>query len=436
MNLKKYLVFLIGVTLLLVACSNNGDSESTNKDSKKDIKKEEPQQEVKADFPEAATDAENIVKEDPGSFIKNGKQSINPDKVLEKIPSSANVDEAYNGLVSMLHADFSNVNEAYENYNPEFMYLLKKEEEVDEENVVILLDSSGSMAGQVSGGTKMDLAKDALKRFSSSLPEDANVLLRAYGHKGSNDDSDKELSCSSNEVFYELNTYDEKTFNEALSQFEPTGWTPLGDAISSVQSDLKGKAGEGVKNNIYIVSDGVETCDGDPVEEAKNLHESDLDVTVNIIGFNVDTEGRNQLEDAADAGGGVYKTVNSKVELNNALDQLVDEAHESIEADLASAKANIAVNKEHLRKIKQLDEIQSTFNDVVQTEEDLLYKAAQELYYREKISKEQEELLKEKIDKRSDVLLDYSNKKREELSEVTKEKKEEMFDLIDEKRAS
>ncbi|TKD66329.1 VWA domain-containing protein [Pseudalkalibacillus hwajinpoensis] len=323
--MKRYFVFIIGITcLLLTACSNNSESNGKNN------KEEKPVEEAKADFPQAESDAAAIVKEEQGTLIESGKQSINPDKVLENIPSSVNVEEAYNGLVSMLHADYSDVNEAYENYNSEFMDLSKKEEKVEEENVVILLDSSGSMAGQVNGGTKMDLAKDALKRFSSSLPEDANVLLRAYGHKGSNADGDKELSCSSNEVFYDLGTFDEQTFNQALSRFEPTGWTPLGDAIHSVQSDLNGKTGESVKNNVYIVSDGVETCDGDPVEEAKNLHQSDLDVTVNIIGFNVDTEGRKQLEDAADAGGGVYKTVNSKVELNKTLDQLLDEAHQSI----------------------------------------------------------------------------------------------------------
>ncbi|WP_270183003.1 VWA domain-containing protein [Alkalihalobacillus sp. CinArs1] len=434
--MKKYLLILVGlVCLLLAACSNNEESASQNN---KDNKQEEQQQEEKADFPEAATDAQSIVKGSPGSLIKSGsgKQSINPDDILKEIPSSADAETAYNGLVSMLHADYSEVHAAYEDYNPEFASLTSEEEKIDEENVVILLDSSGSMAGQVSGGTKMDLAKDALKRFSSNLPEDANILLRAYGHKGSNDDSDKELSCSSNEVFYDLDTYDENTFNEALGQFKPTGWTPLGDAISSVQSDLKGKTGERVKNKVYIVSDGVETCDGDPVSEAEKLHHSDLEVTVNIIGFNVDTEGRRQLEDAAEAGGGVYKTVNSKVELNNTLNQLLNDAHKSIQADLASAKADIAVNKEHLQKNKEVDEIRATFNDIVQTEEDLLYKAAQELYFEEKITKEEVELLKEKITQRSDTLLDYSEKKHDELSESIKVEKEKMFDKIDEKTAS
>ena len=32
-------------------------------------------------------------------------------------------------------------------------------------NVEILLDASGSMAGRVSGGVKMDLAKEAIRKF-------------------------------------------------------------------------------------------------------------------------------------------------------------------------------------------------------------------------------------------------------------------------------
>ena len=42
------------------------------------------------------------------------------------------------------------------------------------------------------------------------------------------------------------------------------------------------------------MSDGIETCDGNPVQEAKRLANSDLNVKVNIIGFNVNDEGQKQ----------------------------------------------------------------------------------------------------------------------------------------------
>src|SRR5690606_19523722 len=93
-------------------------------------------------------------------------------------------------------------------------------------NVEILLDASGSMAGRVSGGVKMDLAKEAIRDFVSKMPEGAQVALRVYGHKGSNQQKDKELSCKSTEVGYPLEAYDKSSFQTSLDQFQTTGRTP------------------------------------------------------------------------------------------------------------------------------------------------------------------------------------------------------------------
>lgn len=54
------------------------------------------------------------------------------------------------------------------------------------------------------------------------------------------------------------------------------------------------------------MSDGEETCDGDPISAAKALTASDIDVQVNVIGFVVDSVAAAQLKAAAVAGGGVY----------------------------------------------------------------------------------------------------------------------------------
>ena len=65
-----------------------------------------------------------------------------------------------------------------------------------------------------------------------------------------------------------------------------------------------------------MVSDGIETCGGDPVKAAKELNRSDIKAVVNIIGFDLDDEGQRQLKAVADAGGGEYSSVDSKVELD------------------------------------------------------------------------------------------------------------------------
>ncbi|MCY7726197.1 hypothetical protein MWG60_19000, partial [Bacillus pumilus] len=58
-------------------------------------------------------------------------------------------------------------------------------------HVVILLDLSGSMAQSVEGEKKIDIAKRSIQSFASILSEDTQVLLRVFGHEGTNKNAGK-----------------------------------------------------------------------------------------------------------------------------------------------------------------------------------------------------------------------------------------------------
>src|SRR5690606_8305296 len=59
----------------------------------------------------------------------------------------------------------------------------------------ILLDASSSMLLSVDGEVKMNIAQDAVLRFADVIGQESEVSLVVYGHKGSEDNSDKKLSC-------------------------------------------------------------------------------------------------------------------------------------------------------------------------------------------------------------------------------------------------
>ena len=291
---------------------------------------DQPDADKKSDEVEvAATDVEGMLREGPGKYAGD---KYNEEKVkaeLDKLPDNLTADEAYNHLVALLAEDYKPELEVLEKFDPTIKTNIETpggvnapEGELPKQvNVEILLDASGSMAGRVSGGVKMDLAKDAIRDFVSKLPEGAQVALRVYGHKGSNQQKDKKLSCKSTEVVYPLGDYDESTFKRSLNQFRPTGWTPLAAAIEQAKNDLSGNTGENVENIIYVVSDGIETCGGDPVKAAKELHQSEIQAIVNIIGFDVDNEGQRALKKVAEAGGGEYTTVNTGEDLRKHLEE-------------------------------------------------------------------------------------------------------------------
>ncbi|MGP4071124.1 VWA domain-containing protein [Piscibacillus sp. B03] len=182
-------------------------------------------------------------------------------------------------------------------------------------NVEIILDSSGSMANPTGNGSRMNVAKKSINEFLSEVPEEANVSLRVYGHKGTGADSDKEMSCNAIEQVYGFNTYNEGKFQEALNQFKPMGWTPLADALKESQEALSQFDSEKNTNLIYVVSDGIETCDGDPVAVAKELSESSAQPIINIIGFQTDAEAQKQLEKMAEVSGGIFASASNEEEL-------------------------------------------------------------------------------------------------------------------------
>jgi uncharacterized protein YegL len=190
-------------------------------------------------------------------------------------------------------------------------------------NTVLIFDASGSMAGQAEGEVKIAAAKAAASRYVESLEgTNVNLSIVVYGHKGSNNESDKQLSCREIEEIYTIGQVNAQVAKERINSFSPTGWTPIAGAFEKAEDILSTYADESRHNNsILLVSDGTETCDGDPVAVAKRLNESGLNVTANVIGFDVAGEDERRLQAIAQNGGGEYYSVKNAQQLEDAMNQ-------------------------------------------------------------------------------------------------------------------
>lgn len=69
---------------------------------------------------------------------------------------------------------------------------------------------------------------------------------------------------------------------------------------------------------MYLITDGEETCGGNPADEIEKLREANVDTIVNIIGFNFDVKGNAEMKQAAVAGGGEYISADSAEEFEQA----------------------------------------------------------------------------------------------------------------------
>src|SRR5690606_25194003 len=130
--------------------------------------------------------------------------------------------------------------------------------------------------------------------------------------------------CSSSELVYPLAPYDQSTFQSSLDKTQPAGWTPIQLALNEAQKDLAPFKGDANTNIVYLVSDGISTCDDDPVGAAKSLYNSDITPIVNVIGFNIDHEGQKQLKEVAKATEGTYQDVQNAESLQKELDQATE----------------------------------------------------------------------------------------------------------------
>lgn len=204
-------------------------------------------------------------------------------------------------------------------------------------NILFILDASGSMAESISGGIKMDLAKQSLKKYTESLPTETNVGLMVYGHKGSNNTKDKAVSCAGIETIYPMGEMNKSVFEAAFSKFSPTGWTVIGTALRRSGDLFTGR--EGQNNHVIVISDGIETCNSDPAGAARELKNLSINPQIDVIGLAVDAAARTQLEEVAKIGGGTYKPANSALELENALKKMIEAARESLVCSFKSSTA-------------------------------------------------------------------------------------------------
>lgn len=180
--------------------------------------------------------------------------------------------------------------------------------------VLVAIDASGSMAGQVSGRRKLDLAKTAAAAFVEELPATADAGLLVFGQAGNNRADGKAQSCAATDPAVDM-TRDRAAVVRAVSAIRPTGWTPLAAALKRAEALLNksDKAGEQV---IYVVSDGQETCGGDPVAVARSINQGSTKAIVNIIGFAVPSSEAASLAAVAAAGGGKFVNASTDREVD------------------------------------------------------------------------------------------------------------------------
>lgn len=189
------------------------------------------------------------------------------------------------------------------------------------DTLLILLDTTGSMADQIGGRQKIDIAKTAVTGLLDRLPTGSTVGLRAFSR------------CETNNLISPLD--DPLPIPEIKTEVEalfPAGLTPLAYTLEQAKLDLESVRGS---KTLVLVSDGMETCQGHPARAAEDLASSRAVLTSYVIGFDVggNLAARDQLIEIANILGGTYLDAEDADQLSLALSIAAPLAYTVIDSD-------------------------------------------------------------------------------------------------------
>ncbi|MGD8679109.1 MAG: peptidoglycan-binding protein [Lysobacterales bacterium] len=180
--------------------------------------------------------------------------------------------------------------------------------------VELILDASGSMLKRMEGKRRIAVAKEVLtEAVRERIPPGTPVALRVFGHK--------EPDACRTDLEIPLAPLDPEAAARTLAGINAMNLarTPIADSLAAVAGDLEGTGGKGA---IVLVTDGEETCDGDPAAVIESLQKKGLEVNLNIVGFAIgDADLEQTFENWAELGGGRYFSARNQEGLSEALNE-------------------------------------------------------------------------------------------------------------------
>ncbi len=158
-----------------------------------------------------------------------------------------------------------------------------QQEESGITRILFLLDASGSMLNDwEDNNTKMGAAKRILREIADSVDTYPNVeqALRVYGHQS----SPFERDCKDSKLEVPFRVNNAPFIKDQLKFIRPKGITPIAYSLLKAGSDFPSIYD---RNIVILMTDGDESCGGDPCAIALQLEQQNIVLKHFVIGMNV-----------------------------------------------------------------------------------------------------------------------------------------------------
>lgn len=170
----------------------------------------------------------------------------------------------------------------------------------DRSSLEVILDASGSMWAKFGEKHRFEMARDLMFHLINNvLPEGTPMALRAFGNR------EGHYSCR-NDLVAPLQALERRTMSAAISRIVPKylAGSSIADSLLHTKQDLSGPDGSKI---ILLITDGNETCDGDPVQAIRDLVKHNDNVQVYIVGVAIQSAAlKAEYQRWAELGRGKY----------------------------------------------------------------------------------------------------------------------------------
>lgn len=165
--------------------------------------------------------------------------------------------------------------------------------------IEVILDASGSMLQRQNGERRIEIAKKTLSDLvTNTIPGGTGFALRVFGNR--------EADACRTDLEIALGPHDAAKATAVIAGITAVNLakTPIARSIALTASDLAGVSGSRV---LILITDGEETCEGDPGQAIESLRAGGWDIRVNIVGYAIEDENlARTFQSWAAAGGGDY----------------------------------------------------------------------------------------------------------------------------------
>jgi Mg-chelatase subunit ChlD len=154
-----------------------------------------------------------------------------------------------------------------------------------------------SLTGQ-GDNSRLGVAKGAVRDMMETLPKDVDVGLVVFGQ------------CSGAESFKFFSANDRPRLLSLLQSITPQEGTPLARGLERAGTMVDGVS---VPATVVVVTDGQDSCGGDPCAVARALKAQKPNLTINVV----DVNGSGEAACMAQATGGKVYRMRSPDDLDN-----------------------------------------------------------------------------------------------------------------------